>query len=83
MISLKDSMRNNSRDKWNYQDIVFNNEINNAIVVTDNHYDNMMFKEALKTCFYDLQVRFRVLKINNVLIIFIWYCNNHKYEFQL
>ena len=57
MISLKDIMRNNTRDKWSYQDIVFNNQINNAIVITDSHYGNMMFREALKTGFYDLQVR--------------------------
>ena len=50
-------MRNNTRDKWTYQDIVFNNQINNAIVITDSHYGNMMFREALKTGFYDLQVR--------------------------
>ena len=36
-------------------DRVFNNAMNTAIAETQKNYDNMMFREALKTGFYDLQ----------------------------
>ena len=49
-------MRNDSRENWSYQDLIFNNEINRAIKLTDQFYDNMLFREAVKTGFYDLQV---------------------------
>ncbi|KAF7810405.1 leucine--tRNA ligase, cytoplasmic [Senna tora] len=38
-----------------YADRVFANEINIAIKTTEQHYRNYMFREALKTGFYDLQ----------------------------
>ncbi|KAK9217321.1 hypothetical protein WN943_005947 [Citrus x changshan-huyou] len=38
-----------------YADRVFENEINIAVEMTDQHYKNYMFREALKTGFYDLQ----------------------------
>lgn len=36
-------------------DRVFNNAMNTAIAETQKHYENMMFREALKSGFYDLQ----------------------------
>ncbi|PKI71898.1 hypothetical protein CRG98_007709 [Punica granatum] len=38
-----------------YADRVFANEINIAIKMTEQHYQDCMFREALKTGFYDLQ----------------------------
>lgn len=38
-----------------YADKVFANEINIAVKMTDQHYRDYMFREALKTGFYDLQ----------------------------
>ncbi|KAK9673508.1 hypothetical protein RND81_12G171800 [Saponaria officinalis] len=38
-----------------YADRVFQNEVNLAIKLTEQHYQNYMFREALKTGFYDLQ----------------------------
>ncbi|KAL2931414.1 Leucine--tRNA ligase cytoplasmic [Bienertia sinuspersici] len=38
-----------------YADRVFDNEINLAIKLTEQNYQNYMFREALKTGFYDLQ----------------------------
>ncbi|KAI4315242.1 hypothetical protein L6164_028072 [Bauhinia variegata] len=38
-----------------YADRVFANEINIAIQTTEQHYKNYMFREALKSGFYDLQ----------------------------
>ena len=49
-------MRNNGPDNYTYQDRVFANEINHIIQLTDKHYENMMFRDAIKTGFYDLQV---------------------------
>ncbi|KAJ4968028.1 hypothetical protein NE237_014729 [Protea cynaroides] len=34
---------------------VFDNEINIAVKMTEQHYNDYMFREALKTGFYDLQ----------------------------
>jgi leucyl-tRNA synthetase len=55
MLSLKESMRNDERANWSYQDTVFHNEINKAICLTDQHYENTSFREAIKTGFYELQ----------------------------
>ncbi|EXB62441.1 Leucine--tRNA ligase [Morus notabilis] len=38
-----------------YADRVFANEINIAVTTTEQNYHNFMFREALKTGFYDLQ----------------------------
>lgn len=38
-----------------YADRVFANEINIAVKTTEQHFSNYMFREALKTGFYDLQ----------------------------
>ncbi|KAL5982879.1 hypothetical protein ACLOJK_016957 [Asimina triloba] len=38
-----------------YSDRVFANEINIAVEMTEKHYSDFMFREALKTGFYDLQ----------------------------
>ncbi|MCO5579420.1 hypothetical protein L7F22_033275 [Adiantum nelumboides] len=38
-----------------FADRVFENEINFAIHVTEQNYESMMFRDALKTGFYDLQ----------------------------
>lgn len=38
-----------------FADKVFENEINIAVHVTEQNYESMMFREALKTGFYDLQ----------------------------
>ncbi|XP_010251893.1 PREDICTED: leucine--tRNA ligase, cytoplasmic-like [Nelumbo nucifera] len=38
-----------------YADRVFANEINIAVKMTEQHYSEYMFREALKTGFYDLQ----------------------------
>ena len=57
MLAAKDTMRNNDLSNWTYHDRVFNNEINLAIRSTDEHYENAMFREGLRTGFYELQVR--------------------------
>lgn len=39
-----------------YFDSVFGNDMNTAVKMTEKNYSEFMFKEALKTGFYDLQV---------------------------
>jgi leucyl-tRNA synthetase len=55
ILSMKPSMRNDDRDKWTYQDLIFNNEMNKAIQLTHNNYRDTLYREAIKTGFYDLQ----------------------------
>ena len=40
--------------EYNYFDRMFDNKINQAVAETKKHFDEMMFREALKSCFYDL-----------------------------
>lgn len=47
-------------DEWSYQDKLFNNDINRCIVSAEKQYDNMMYREALRAGFYDLQVLFEL-----------------------
>ena len=49
-------MRCDPPECFTYQDRVFSNEINDLIVKTDANYENTMFRDAVKTGFYDLQV---------------------------
>ena len=55
MLSQRAGMRNDCRDKFTYQDRLFDNEMNRLIRLADEHYDNMMFREAIKASFYDFQ----------------------------
>lgn len=55
MIRGKEGMRSNGQPQYTYHDRVFENEINQAIFLTDRHYENMLFRDAIKTGFYDLQ----------------------------
>ena len=56
MIDTKMTMRNNPPSEYTYLDQVFESEINNAIKLTNHSYSRMLFREAMKTGFYDLQV---------------------------
>ncbi|XP_074263080.1 leucine--tRNA ligase, cytoplasmic-like [Silene latifolia] len=52
---ISDSSELRSGVPSTYADRVFQNEINLAVKLTDEHYRSYMFREALKTGFYDLQ----------------------------
>ena len=55
LISLN-TLRDDDFAKTNFfPDIAFNNQMNYLINQTDNHYTNMMFKEALKSGFFEFQ----------------------------
>ncbi|XP_038685743.1 leucine--tRNA ligase, cytoplasmic [Tripterygium wilfordii] len=53
VLAAESSLRTGS--PTTFADRVFENEINIAIKMTEQHYRDCMFREALKTGFYDLQ----------------------------
>lgn len=55
MIKSQETLRCDNSDNFTYQDRIFDNEMNHLATVTDEHYENMLYREALKTGFYDLQ----------------------------
>jgi len=52
-LSMKDTFRSGPIEI--FADRVFQSELNNAIIETDKNYCKMLYREALKTGFYDLQ----------------------------
>ena len=71
MLSNQSTMRATPTDQWTYHDRVFANDINEAIIITDQHYSNMLFREALRVGFYDLQVNITLLLLLLLLLLFI------------
>ena len=57
MIVSKEEMRNNSPSEYSSLDLVFESEINKAINLTNENYSSMNFRAAIKTGFFDLQVK--------------------------
>ncbi|KFM68479.1 Leucine--tRNA ligase, cytoplasmic, partial [Stegodyphus mimosarum] len=53
MIATKSQLRDSTLCTFN--DKVFINEINHSILQTTEHYEHMMYKEALRTGFFELQ----------------------------
>lgn len=58
-------MRNDDRERWIHYDLIFYNEINKAIILTDQNYERTLFREGLKTGFFDLQVCVNIDPIEN------------------
>lgn len=55
MLDNKDKLRTGPKDS--YHDRVFENQMNALIKETDKNYSLMLYKEALKTGFFEFQVR--------------------------
>ena len=55
MLGSRELFRSSDSSAYTYHDKVFDNEMNHLIHATDEHYSNMMYREATKTGFYDLQ----------------------------
>ncbi|XP_040855077.1 leucine--tRNA ligase, cytoplasmic [Ochotona curzoniae] len=53
MVASRDSLRSGPASSFN--DRVFASEMNAGIIKTDQNYEKMMFKEALKTGFFEFQ----------------------------
>eukprot|EP00794_Sanderia_malayensis_P007562 gene7562-8400_t len=53
ILANKDSLRSGDFDAFN--DLVFQSEINQAIKLAEANYDKMLFREALKTGFFEFQ----------------------------
>ncbi|XP_005996155.1 leucine--tRNA ligase, cytoplasmic isoform X2 [Latimeria chalumnae] len=67
MIVNKDSLRSGSPSTFN--DRVFASEINDGTIRTEQHYEKMMYKEALKTGFFEFQAakdKYRELAIEGM-----------------
>lgn len=54
IVDNMDSLRNDS-ELTTFEDIVFDNLMDDLIIKTDNNYKNFMFKEALRTGFFEYQ----------------------------
>ena len=67
MLETQSSLRTGPMDF--FTDRVFINEMNYGIEETDKHYGNMMFKEALRTGFFEFQV------LNKLIILLVY---NHN-----
>ena len=55
IIETKATLRAEDSPADTYADKIFESEMNKAIVETDKHYGAMMYKEALRTGFFELQ----------------------------
>lgn len=67
MVANRDSLRSGPASTFN--DRVFASEMNAGIIKTDQNYEKMMFKEALKTGFFELQAakdKYRELAIEGM-----------------
>merc|ERR1712088_368549 len=65
MLSPENSLRND--DNFGFHDKVFQNEMNKLMKATDENYNKMLFKETLKTGFFEMQTardKYRELTIN-------------------
>ena len=52
---MKESFRSDSREHFTYQDRIFDNDMNRLLNSCEEAYNNLMFREAIKAGFYDLQ----------------------------
>ncbi|XP_029030590.1 leucine--tRNA ligase, cytoplasmic-like [Betta splendens] len=67
MIANQNNLRTGPADTFN--DRVFNSEMNAGILKTEQHYDRMMYKEALKSGFFEFQAakdKYRELAIEGM-----------------
>ncbi|GFS89453.1 leucine--tRNA ligase, cytoplasmic [Nephila pilipes] len=68
MIAAKDQLRSTTEETFN--DKVFFNEINHCIVESERNYEEMLYKEALRTAFFELQAardKYRELTVKELM----------------
>ncbi|KAG8195905.1 hypothetical protein JTE90_001140 [Oedothorax gibbosus] len=53
MVATKDQLR--CTDEETFNDKIFSNEMNHCILESEKNYENMLYKEALRTSFFELQ----------------------------
>ena len=53
MLSPENNLRND--ESFGFHDKVFQNEMNKLMKATDENYNKMLFKETLKTGFFEMQ----------------------------
>ncbi|XP_018899955.2 leucine--tRNA ligase, cytoplasmic isoform X1 [Bemisia tabaci] len=67
VLSAKDTFRNGPPEKYRWTDKVFISEMNLKIRETDENFEKMLFKEALRTGFFEMQAirdKYRELTAN-------------------
>ncbi|RXN26704.1 leucine--tRNA cytoplasmic [Labeo rohita] len=64
MIANQNNLRTGPADTFN--DRVFISEMNSSIIKTEQHYERMMYKEALKSGFFEFQDKYRELAIEGM-----------------
>ena len=52
---MKPALRNDPRENFTYHDRIFDNDLNRLINASEEAYEKLMFREAVKAGFYDLQ----------------------------
>lgn len=52
---MKPTLRSDPRENFTYHDRIFDNDLNRLINACEEAYENLMFREAVKAGFYDLQ----------------------------
>ena len=55
MLACSDKLRSDEAAHFTYQDRIFDNEMNNLVQLADEACENMVYRDALKSGFYDLQ----------------------------
>ncbi len=55
ILETKSTLRSEDSPANSYADKIFESEINRAIIETDKYYNQMMYKEALRTGFFEFQ----------------------------
>ena len=80
MVEGCDKLRCDPPDNYTYHDRVFANRVNHLIQLTDQNYAAAMYREALKTGFYDLQV-YMYMYIHCMYIrIYMYMCTLYTLE---
>ena len=57
MLECSDKLRCDPPDNYTYHDRLFANKMNYLIQLTGTNYEDTMYREALKTGFYAMRVR--------------------------
>ena len=75
MVELKDSLK--SRKNTTFHDKVFVNEINKRMQETSKNYSDMLFREALRTGFFEMQAArdkvIKIIELHSFLLLLLLY----------
>ncbi len=55
MVGLKGSLRSDPRENFTYHDRIFDNDMTVLVKASEEAYEKLLFRDAMKAGFYDLQ----------------------------